>query len=56
MLDAYERLVLSQDSNYRDALTEGVLRLQEQGKLSALKTKWWQEKTGGGACMVSISS
>lgn len=40
------------DSNYRSALSEGVLRLQEQGKLTALKIKWWKEKKGGGACSV----
>uniref|UniRef100_A0A1B0EVZ2 Ionotropic glutamate receptor C-terminal domain-containing protein n=1 Tax=Phlebotomus papatasi TaxID=29031 RepID=A0A1B0EVZ2_PHLPP len=28
---------------------------QEQGRLSALKIKWWQEKRGGGACSSSGS-
>lgn len=37
-------------SEYRNALSEGVLRLQEQGKLASLKIKWWKEKKGGGAC------
>jgi glutamate receptor, ionotropic, invertebrate len=41
------------DSPYRNALSEAVLRLQEQGKLTKLKTKWWKEKKGGGACSVS---
>lgn len=27
-----------------------MLRLQEQGKLTTLKIKWWKEKKGGGAC------
>lgn len=45
----------TQDSPYRDALSEGVLRLQESGKLALLKTKWWNEKKGGGACQVNIS-
>lgn len=40
------------DSEYRNALSEGVLRLQESGKLAALKIKWWKEKKGGGACSV----
>lgn len=40
------------DSSYRSALSEGVLRLQEQGKLTSLKIKWWKEKKGGGACSV----
>lgn len=44
----------STDSNYRNALSEGVLRLQEMGKLSTMKIKWWKEKKGGGACAVSF--
>lgn len=40
------------ESEYRNALSEGVLRLQESGKLAALKIKWWKEKKGGGACSV----
>lgn len=40
------------DSEYRGALSEAVLRLQEQGKLSVNKIKWWKEKRGGGACDV----
>lgn len=40
------------DSGYRNALSEGVLRLQESGKLATLKLKWWKEKKGGGACQV----
>lgn len=35
---------------YRKALSEAVLQLQEQGKLSEMKTRWWKEKNGGGAC------
>lgn len=41
------------DSPYRSALSEAVLKLQEQGKLTAMKNKWWKEKRGGGACSVS---
>lgn len=37
-------------SPYRSALSEAVLRLQEQGKLTAMKRKWWKEKRGGGKC------
>ncbi|XP_026481358.1 glutamate receptor ionotropic, kainate 3-like [Ctenocephalides felis] len=37
-------------SPYRDALSTAVLQLQEQGKLAAMKIKWWKEKRGGGAC------
>ncbi|XP_065364329.1 glutamate receptor ionotropic, kainate 2 isoform X2 [Calliphora vicina] len=35
---------------YRDTLSQAVLELQEQGVLTKMKTKWWQEKRGGGAC------
>lgn len=42
------------DAEFRSALSEGVLRMQESGKLAALKIKWWKEKKGGGACQVTI--
>ncbi|XP_017466908.1 PREDICTED: glutamate receptor ionotropic, kainate 2 isoform X2 [Rhagoletis zephyria] len=35
---------------YRDILSQAVLELQEQGVLTKMKTKWWKEKRGGGAC------
>ncbi|XP_073815886.1 glutamate ionotropic receptor kainate isoform X2 [Musca autumnalis] len=35
---------------YRNILSQAVLELQEQGVLAKMKTKWWQEKRGGGAC------
>lgn len=44
------------DAEYRNALSEGILRMQENGKLAALKNKWWKEKKGGGACSVIIFS
>lgn len=34
-------------------MSEGILRLQEMGDLAKLKTKWWKERKGGGACSVS---
>lgn len=40
------------DSPYRDALSGAVLQLQEDGKLTKMKNKWWKEKKGGGACLV----
>ncbi|XP_031634001.1 glutamate receptor ionotropic, kainate 2-like isoform X2 [Contarinia nasturtii] len=43
-------IAMKKDSEYRNALSEGVLRLQESGKLASLKMKWWKEKKGGGAC------
>lgn len=48
--------LLLSDSHYRNALSEGVLRLQEQGRLAVLKIKWWKEKKGGGACAVGFSN
>lgn len=41
------------DSEYRNTLSAAVLKLQEQGKLHAMKNKWWKEKRGGGTCSVS---
>lgn len=48
-----DRICFLSDSPYRSALSEAVLRLQEQGVLTSLKRKWWMEKRGGGACSVS---
>lgn len=40
------------DSPYRTAISGAVLKLQEEGKLHILKTRWWKEKRGGGSCRV----
>lgn len=40
------------DAEFRNELSEGILQMQESGKLSILKIKWWKEKRGGGACQV----
>lgn len=42
------------DAEYRNDLSEAILQMQESGKLSVLKIKWWKEKRGGGACQVSF--
>lgn len=42
------------DAEYRNELSEGILQMQESGKLAQLKIKWWKEKRGGGACQVRI--
>lgn len=47
-------LILFLDAEYRNALSEGILRMQESGKLATLKIKWWKEKKGGGACSVTF--
>lgn len=39
------------NSPYRTLISQAVLKLQEEGKLGPLKTKWWIEKNGGeGKC------
>lgn len=42
------------DSPYRTAISGAVLKLQEEGKLHILKTRWWKEKRGGGSCRVIL--
>lgn len=42
------------DSPYRTTINGAVLKLQEEGKLHILKTRWWKEKRGGGSCRVRI--
>lgn len=42
------------DSPYRTMMNSAVLKLQEEGKLHILKTRWWKEKRGGGSCRVWI--
>ncbi|KAK9880188.1 hypothetical protein WA026_010060 [Henosepilachna vigintioctopunctata] len=39
-----------QDSPFRMAISGAILKLQEEGKLHILKTRWWKEKRGGGKC------
>lgn len=43
------------DSPYRTAISGTVLKLQEEGKLHILKTRWWKEKRGGGSCRVCFT-
>uniref|UniRef100_A0A0A1XQS4 Glutamate receptor 1 n=2 Tax=Zeugodacus cucurbitae TaxID=28588 RepID=A0A0A1XQS4_ZEUCU len=43
------------NSPYRTAINGVILKLQEEGKLHILKTKWWKEKRGGGSCRVETS-
>lgn len=35
------------DSPYRTLISQAVLKMQEEGKLHRLKTKWWVEKNTG---------
>lgn len=41
------------DSPFRTPISSAILKLQEEGTLHALKTKWWKEKRGGGSCAVN---
>ncbi|XP_055382987.1 glutamate receptor ionotropic, kainate 2 [Condylostylus longicornis] len=43
------------NSPYRTAINGVILKLQEEGKLHILKTRWWKEKRGGGSCRVEAS-
>ncbi|XP_058825661.1 glutamate receptor ionotropic, kainate 2-like [Topomyia yanbarensis] len=38
------------NSPYRTAISGAVLKMQEEGKLSQLKDKWWRKMHGGGRC------
>lgn len=48
-------LLVLKDSPYRTAISGTVLKLQEEGKLHILKTRWWKEKRGGGSCRVKFA-
>ncbi|KAL5282977.1 hypothetical protein ACFFRR_005765 [Megaselia abdita] len=43
------------NSPYRTAINGVILKLQEEGRLHILKTKWWKERRGGGSCRVDTS-
>lgn len=43
-------IAMPMNSPYRTAISGAVLKLAEEGKLHQLKTKWWKEMGGGGAC------
>lgn len=47
-------IAMPQGSPYRTLISGAVLKLQEEGKLHLLKTRWWKERRGGGSCRVSI--
>lgn len=46
-------IAMRKGSKYRTMLSTAVLKLQENGKLTTLKIRWWKEKRGGGNCAVS---
>ncbi|XP_014479807.1 PREDICTED: glutamate receptor ionotropic, kainate 2 isoform X3 [Dinoponera quadriceps] len=43
-------IAMPPNSPYRTAISGAILKLQEEGKLHMLKTRWWKEKRGGGSC------
>ncbi|XP_049872847.1 glutamate receptor ionotropic, kainate 2-like isoform X2 [Pectinophora gossypiella] len=43
-------IAMKKNSDYRQPMSESILQLQEEGKLTRMKDKWWKEKRGGGAC------
>ncbi|XP_068993636.1 glutamate receptor ionotropic, kainate 2-like [Neodiprion pinetum] len=43
-------IAMKKHSPYRNALSTGILKLQETGVLKELENKWWKQKRGGGAC------
>lgn len=44
-------IALPAQSPYRTLINQAILKLQEDGTLSKLKTRWWVEKNGGeGKC------
>ncbi|CAG4929973.1 unnamed protein product [Colias eurytheme] len=47
-------IAMKKNSPYRQPMSESILQLQEQGKITRMKDKWWKEKRGGGACALSF--
>ncbi|XP_076391777.1 glutamate receptor ionotropic, kainate 2 isoform X2 [Megachile rotundata] len=43
-------IAMKKDAPYRHALNTAVLKLQQSGLITELKTKWWTQKRGGGKC------
>ncbi|XP_050533361.1 glutamate receptor ionotropic, kainate 2-like [Daktulosphaira vitifoliae] len=49
-------IVMRKNATYRNILSANILSLQEKGKITALKNKWWKEKRGGGSCQDNVQS
>jgi len=43
-------IALPKGSPYTPAISQGVIRLLESGKVAEIKTKWWTQERGGGSC------
>ncbi|XP_033212072.1 glutamate receptor ionotropic, kainate 2 isoform X2 [Belonocnema kinseyi] len=48
-------IAMPPNSPYRTAISGAILKLQEEGTLHTLKTRWWKERRGGGACKDDVS-
>ena len=44
------------DLEYKKWIDQTILKLHEAGTLQKLKTKWWKQKRGGGACAEKATS
>lgn len=49
-----QMLLCSSDVPYRKRLTRAILRLQSSQVIDELKRKWWEERRGGGQCIVGV--
>ena len=43
------------ESIHRKPINQALLKLESEGTLKRLKTKWWKQKRGGGACANWVS-
>ncbi|KAG5684286.1 hypothetical protein PVAND_013522 [Polypedilum vanderplanki] len=43
-------IAVKKGSPLRGPLEQAILHMQESGELTRLKSKWWEEKRGGGTC------
>ncbi|RZC42181.1 Lig chan and/or SBP bac 3 domain containing protein [Asbolus verrucosus] len=43
-------IAMKKNSSYRNDLSAAILKLQETGRIAALKEKWWKEKRGASNC------
>lgn len=43
-------IAMRKNAEYLSALSAAVVKLQESGKLSELRTRWWEQRKGGGKC------
>merc|ERR1719402_2117100 len=49
-------IALPKDSPYTSAISQGVIKLIETGKVLEIKKKWWEKERGGGQCSVPTGS